>query len=392
LFFQVLDKKNKCVSLYIDSQIKEDYNFDHLTKTWSPSANLKHSGVEYASIWSAGKSLDECCPDHLREEWDYISKKIAAFAKSFKNSKVILDDVCFYELMPERFLKQFCELKNKISAAVFESGKRPSNHDFMVDLVLFLKKLESRSLVLDYNNLDLACTDVRNSLSKIKNSPNYIKYNPWGTVTGRLTTQKDSFPILTLNRQLRPVLQPTNDLFVELDFNAAELRVLFYLLGQEQPDGDIHEWIAANIFDGKYTRDQSKKKVFAWLYNPKAKNKKLNNYLKRDALYDKYYNNGSVSTPFGREIRAPREKAVNYLIQSTTSDLFLSSAIKIDKALQERKSAVSFCIHDSLVIDYSREDKEVVHDLLGVFSNTKFGYFKTNLSMGKDFGAMRKVI
>jgi len=391
LLFQLLDKKNECSSLYINGQFRDDYEQVDLTSTWAPTLTLSDCDLEYASIWARGKTLSDCCPEELKEEWEYINKRIAAFVNSFKNSKIDLDDVCFYDLLPENFLKQFCALKNKISACVFELETKPMNHDFMVELVLFLKKLESRPLLVNYKNLDMTNSQVRNIFSKVKNSPRYVRYNPWGTVTGRLTTTKNSFPILTLNKELRPVLQPKNDCFVELDFNAAELRVLFSLLGQDQPDGDIHEWIAANIFDNKYTRDQSKKKVFAWLYNPKAKNKKLNNYLNRDALYDKYYSNGIVQTPFARDIAVDQDKAVNYLIQSTTSDLFLTSAIEVEKALEGKTSSESFCIHDSLVIDYSKEDRELLPNLMKRFSDTKLGYFKTNLSMGKNFGTMRKI-
>ena len=196
---------------------------------------------------------------------------------------------------------------------------------------------------------------------------------------------------MTLNKELRPVITATNDCLLELDLNAAEIRVLMHLLGQEQPREDIHNWISKNIFDDKYSREQSKKKVFAWLYNPKAKNKKLNKYLNRDALYDKYYKDGFVETPFGRRIKVTEDKAINYLVQSTTSDLFLTSAMKIDKMLKDKKSNVYFCIHDSLVLDYSTEDQAIVEQVVHEFSNTKFGFFNTNLSMGTNFGKMRKL-
>ncbi len=389
MLFQTLDTKKECASVYVGGKITDDYEIDTLTGTWSPSPHYK--GLNYASIWAAGESLDACCPDELKEEWEYVNKKAAAFLNSFRNGKVDLKEVCFYDLIPESFLTQFYSLKNKITSHVFETYKRPSNHDFVSDLILFLKRLESQKLNLDFKNLDMTNSKVRNALPKIKNSPNHVSYNAWGTITGRLTTNKNSFPILTLNRELRPVIRPTNDCFVELDYNAAEIRVLFALLGQDQPSEDVHEWISSNIFDNKYDRDESKKKVFAWLYNPKAKNKKLNDYLNRDALYDKYYIDGKVKTPYGREIQVDEDKAVNYLIQSTTSDLFLTSALKVDKMLQGRKSKVCFCIHDSLVLDYDSSERAIVEEIINQFSNTRYGFFKTNFSLGRDFGSMRKV-
>jgi len=187
------------------------------------------------------------------------------------------------------------------------------------------------------------------------------------------------------------VLKPNNDLFVEFDYNSAELRVLLGLLGQDQPEEDIHSWISKNIFDDKYTRDETKKKVFAWLYNAKAKNKKLNERFKRDKVLAKYWTSDHVKTCFHRKILADRDHALNYIIQSTTSDLFLTSAMKIDKMLNNKGSFISFCIHDSLIIDFSKEDRDMIDDLISSFSCTRFGSFKTNLSIGKDFGHMKRV-
>jgi len=392
LIFQTLDNKNECAAIYIDGRITNDFNIADLTATWAPSLHFADQTLDCALIRANGASLDDVCPEDLKKTWQTINKKAIAFSNSFKNSHINLNDVCFYDLLPKKFLLEFYGLKNDITQHVIKSYARPKNDSFMQELLIFLKKIENVNLNLNFKNLNMTDIKVRRSFSKIKDAPSKISYNPWGTVTGRLTTNKDSFPILTLNKELRPVVNAANDCLLELDFNAAEIRVLMSLLGQEQPNEDIHNWISKNIFGNKYNRDQSKKKVFAWLYNPLAKNKKLNQYLNRDALYDKYYNNGFVETPFGRKIEVSEDKAINYLIQSTTSDLFLTSAMRVDKMLEGKKSNVCFCIHDSLVLDYSKEDQAIVEQVVQEFSNTKFGFFNTNLNMGKNFGMMRKLI
>ena len=111
----------------------------------------------------------------------------------------------------------------------------------------------------------------------------------------------------------------------------------------------------------------------------------------RQDVLDKYYNGQFVETPYDRRIEVDREKALNYVIQSTASDLFLTSAMKIDKMLQEKKSFVAFCVHDSLVLDVSIEDKAMLNVLTKQFSETKFGYFKANISIGKNYGSMKRV-
>ena len=59
--------------------------------------------------------------------------------------------------------------------------------------------------------------------------------------------------------------------------------------------------------------------------------------------------------------------------------------------LDNKKSKIAFCVHDSLVIDVAKGEKDLISELVKIFSQTKFGILKTNLSMGKNFGNMRKI-
>ena len=47
-------------------------------------------------------------------------------------------------------------------------------------------------------------------------------------------------------------------------------------------------------------------------------------------------------------------------------------------------------IHDSMVIDFSRDDKEILPELMDVFGNTDMGKFKVNASLGTNFGNMKR--
>ncbi len=391
LLFQALDNKDECYKIFCDDGLHSDYDVSSLTHTWYITDNMSRFDVEYAKIWALGKDLEAVCPESLLPRWNSVRNQAKVFIKTFTEAKINLDDVCFYDLVPDSFLLEYYGVKNEITKHVFETFDKPKNYDFMKNLIIFLRELEKNEILVSLENLSFENSKVRSSVGKLKNTSKKISFNPWGTVTGRLTTNKNSFPILTLNKELRHAVVPKNDLFLELDYNAAEIRTLFGLLGQDQPEIDIHEWISKEIFNSKYSRDESKVKVFGWLYNPKAKNKKLNDYLNRDKIMEKYYIGNKVHTPYNRDIEADKDKALNYLIQSTSSDMFLNSAMKVSKLLKDKKSFISFCIHDSLVIDVSAEDKKIIDNLVSVFSDTKFGKMKTNLSLGKNFGDMRKI-
>ena len=51
----------------------------------------------------------------------------------------------------------------------------------------------------------------------------------------------------------------------------------------------------------------------------------------------------------------------------------------------------AFIIHDSIVLDCSKADTQIINDVINEFSATPFGNFLTNVSAGKNFGEMKKI-
>ena len=92
-----------------------------------------------------------------------------------------------------------------------------------------------------------------------------------------------------------------------------------------------------------------------------------------------------------RIISADKHHALNYLIQSTTSDIVLSRAFKIAEKLKDKNSFISFTLHDSIIIDFDDSERELVEELLNIFSQTPLGKFQVNLSAGKSYGDMRRI-
>ena len=177
---------------------------------------------------------------------------------------------------------------------------------------------------------------------------------------------------------------------MSLDYNGAELRTVLALGDEPQPDWDIHQWNAKNVFGGVLSREESKEKFFAWLYNPESDAISSDLY-NRDKILSNYYLDGRIQTPAGRSIAVEQRKAFNYLIQSTTADMVLRQLIKVYEALKGHKSYVAFAIHDSLVIDLAKEDKHLLKNIFNVFSKTDLGEFLISVKAGKNFGQMREI-
>jgi hypothetical protein len=392
MIFQVLDDKRHCASFYINGEIffEEPPKEASLTATWAHSPHIS-GDVRYAQLYANGVSLSESCPEEYLDEWNNISHKMRAFMKSFETSKVSLDENCIYDLIPKKFLMEHCELKNIICKHVLENYEKPSNYEFLADVAKVLSSIERRKLNLNFKNLGASLSDpyIRAFWKKHKDSEQFIRYNLFGTKTGRLSTTKTSFPIHNLKKELRPIIEPVNDYLVEFDFNAAELRTLLSLSDIPQPVEDIHDWNVNNIFLGSMTREDAKKKVFSWLYNPDSKDMSFNKFYDRDKVCKKYYSNGVITTHFGRRIESDDRHALNYIIQSTTSDLLLKRMVELDKSLKSMKSFISFTVHDNIVLDMSADELYLIPELVKKFSDTELGKYRANMSVGKNYGNMR---
>ena len=380
MLFQALDYKQFCRLFYMGGELHTGFDPQKMTKTWQYSGHLEGRSIEYASLYCNGRSVDDMCPKHLQSKWAELRKKKTAYMKSLNIARVDINDVCVYELLPWRFLKEYCETKNKITQYVLDTHSRPTNYNFYKELTEVLLDISRNPLYIN----DLSYPNVN------------IKYNIFGTRTGRLTTFKNSFPILTLKKENRNIIEPSNKYFLELDYNSAELRVMYALQRMwsdepvVQPQEDMHEWNIKNIFNGM-SRDEAKKAIFAWLYNPSSRNDLAEQFYNRKiALKMSNWDGSSIKNHFERRIDVDERRAVNYLLQSTLSDLFLRKKIKIYKMLKGRSSRIAFSVHDSLVIDMSLEDTDIVQHLVEEFAETPFGKFKVNVNVGNDYGNLRK--
>jgi len=391
VYFQAIDDKSQCVGVYYDGHLVFDDNempksFEN-GKTWKYSGSITDDSVKYGWLVSGGKNLSESCPDHLKDKLEKQQRKMRAFKKSFELAKIDFREHCFFDLVPHDFLKEFLEIKNQITQHVFENFETPEVYDHLAAVEKLLYKIR-------YNELNVNVTDCRGIMAnynfrkaanKILNNSKYIDYNLFGTVTGRLSTYPGSFPMLTMNKELRMLVKPQNDWFVSLDYNGAEARTVLSLLNIEQPDCDVHEWNLKNILSSNVkTRDEAKKTFFSWLYNPESKTIQSSLY-DRDKLIEKHYENEFVNTPFGRKIKVDKYKALNYLIQSTTADLVNDRAVQIDRLLQGKKSFVSHIVHDEVVVDLHDDDRAMVRDIEKVFSNNKIGKYVTNIKAAKNY-------
>ena len=246
--FQTFDDKEKCILIYQNEQFHSSLENLDLSTTWSYANYLSHKDIEYAQLWVQGSALDEVCPSHLHAGLKGVEERLKAFIRSCSEANINLNEICFYELVPENFLKDYATIKNEITEHVLTNHTRPANYAHTLKIVKVLSDIKYRPLHVDLTKMKKGALKDRNMFKTLSSCQRNVVYNPFKTITGRLATKSHTFPVLTLSREYRNVVKPTHDWLFELDFNAAELRTVLALLGEKQPAEDLHEWNIKNLF------------------------------------------------------------------------------------------------------------------------------------------------
>ena len=383
MYFQTLDDKTECVGVYAEGALYfKDFPTD-LTKTWKYTGSITDPAIEYAWLLCNGFALEEVCPDFLKERLESSQRRFRAYLKSFEIGRIRLREHCFFDLVPEDFLLEFCDVKNEITKFVFENYEKPENYDHLRSVQQLLHKIKYQNVNINIEGCRALYQSTlgRKKANDILKRGHYIDYNLFGSITGRLTTNRGSLPVLTIKKEFRQLIKPHLDWFISLDYNGAEVRTFLELSGKEQPQDDIHEWNIKHVIKEDVDRYTAKQRFFSWLYNPDSDKIKTNIYDK-EKLLDKWYVNGYIITPHKRKMKVERRKALNYLIQSTTADRVLERAVAIDKILENKKSFISHIVHDEIVIDLCDEERDILSEVKKAFEKDGF---MTNINAGKNY-------
>tara|TARA_R100000353_G_scaffold80625_1_gene60740 strand:- start:32 stop:1231 length:1200 start_codon:yes stop_codon:yes gene_type:complete len=396
MLFQTLDSKQECIGIYTDQRLffDEDTFPDNLSATWSYTPRWRDA--EIASLYLEGKDVQSVLPEYLKDDWDDILSRLEAFRRYLKTSQVSRAENCFYDLVPDRFLVDYCEVKNRITSYVLKNVKRPLRYGFYHHVAHLLHKIRGQKLLFDHRKI---ASHNKQGISRIFDAPPHIRYIQFGTKTGRLTTHPESFPILTLKKELRSFVRPVNDMFIEIDFNGCEIRTLLGLLEKSQPEEDVHDFHIQNVFGPNTDRNDAKRLFFAWLYGAKKgispdHRKQLEKFYSPNSLLQKYWNGQEVVTPYGKKIiDVDKHHALNYLIQSTAAELSLKQFVKVNHYLEQRKakSFISMILHDSIILDVSTSEMNLMEAICYLVRSTNFGHFRLNVSGGESLDKMEKL-
>tara|TARA_B100000214_G_scaffold88339_1_gene60761 strand:+ start:3786 stop:4913 length:1128 start_codon:yes stop_codon:yes gene_type:complete len=373
MIVQALDIKDNCKGVFFDGHLMTN---DYQQKISEAKYAWKYSGIfegmshDFLYILTRGAPLEEFSKE--KQQFREVKQILEAHQRASVTAKVEMSENCFYDLLPAGLLSRYFLLRERAMINLLENRNFAEDKQILHKAHILTSRLSRRQIL-------------------VNSVPRQISYNIFGTKTGRFTNSRTSVPILTMKRDDRGGLSPKNSVFLELDYNAAELRTLLALQGTAQPEEDLHFWNMKNIYSSKMTRDEAKRKIFAWLYNSKLHDKQIEGIYNREHVQSQFWSSGYISTPFGRKIEVERKNSLNYLLQSTTNDIVIENALKISEALKGKRSFVCFTMHDSVVLDFCRSETKLLKDIKGLFMNNRLGRYPCNIAIGKNYGAMRKV-
>lgn len=391
----------------------------------------------FAEMAYFGIKVDLNYVEELKNEYDPLRDRLEkvmqayAMARKFDANQVVKNpEWPFLNVRSPKqllyFVNNFCGLNTDTTDAKFM--EKNAGHEFIEMLDRF-RKVDHLMKTYVEGIVDDVWPDKRVH-------PDFVH----GTVTGRTTIQHP--PLQTLPgddfaeqmdvKSIRKLFVSEEGYkFVHSDYSQLEIRVAWHITGDEGlgkavMSKDMHRTMAAAIYhkDPKditdYERSRSKLVTFGMMYGRQAPSLAvgmkctveeaqafLDAYEAQFPVYfgwwraqqDSAINDGLLTTTFGRrrrwtlitpEIeRAVRNQAVNFPIQSTASDICLSSLIKLNKMLKEKGwGRALFSVHDSVELEIKNEVVEeaavIVKDIMEHPFEKSCAVFKVKLGYGDN--------
>lgn len=359
--------------------------------------------MEYDGVFVSKKELEQM-GEEMKEKIEEISKEIYDLAGCTFNisSPQQLGEVLFEKLGLPHGKKG----KNGYSTAVDVLNKLSSKHPIIE------KILEYRM----YNKL--YTTYIEGLIHSImEDGKVHTIYMQVLTRTGRLSSIEPNLQNIPARNEYgrlikKAFLPSENSIIVSSDYSQIELRILAHMAGISElihafsSGRDIHIKTASDIFhveESMVTKDMrriAKAVNFGIIYgissfglssnvgiSPKEAKGFIDHYLQTypgiqeymDKTIQNAYNDGYVTTLCGRKrviqelknsnymIRSSGERmALNTPIQGTSADIIKKAMVVLSHKMKEKnlKSKMILQIHDELVFDVLKEEKEVMLPLI----------------------------
>lgn len=282
-------------------------------------------------------------------------------------------------------------------------GKETYNNIYD-DLIIEYKNVEEKGLLINEKVLDKHF-ELNWKPYSIKDNVIYTYYNLYN-LTSRPTNSFNSINFLAINKdnKSRESFYPINNMFIEYDFDGYHLRLIADLIKYTIDNTkSIHTILGAEYFKkdeiSEEEYQESKAITFKQIYGGIDKQYEHIEFFQKIKKYiwdtwNEFKKVGLITLPTGRILRLDKmdninpQKLFNYIIQNleTKSNVYILK--EINKLLKDKKSFISLIVYDSLLLDFSIEDKKDV--LLGIKNIINSFNLTSKIKYGNNYDSLQK--
>ena len=297
-----------------------------------------------------------------------LSKLYESCEKAYEKVKDVID----YEI-PEGF-----DFYNKLATNVFYLLEQGGLGTYYKE---FNEQFKPRDPL--YNSLDnsvLTYYNLYNATSRPTNAFNSV-----------------NFAAIPKGIEYRKCFRPTNDYFVEFDFDGYHLRLLAEQIDYELTEESAHKQLAKQYFNKEEITDEeyseAKQINFHAIYGKIPEKyafldvfEKIQGFIEH--LWTEYETNGRIlapisNKPFTKELKDMNpQKLMNYVMQSLETSRNILILKDVLQYLKDKKTKVVLYTYDALLFDFAQEDgKETLNKIQEILESggkypVKFKYAK----------------
>tara|TARA_R110002153_G_scaffold246237_1_gene401868 strand:- start:542 stop:1870 length:1329 start_codon:yes stop_codon:yes gene_type:complete len=304
------------------------------------------------------------------------------------------------KIIPITKLYERCEVKYDCIEEYIDKKNIPTGFDFYNNIatnVFYL--LEQQGLGVETKPF-IDKFKPRNPIYNLSNNRVFTSYNLYNS-TSRPTNAFNSvnFAAIPKDSEYRNCFTPTNNFFVEFDFDGYHLRLLCDQINYQLTSESAHKQLAKNYFGTDDITDDQYKEAkqinFQAIYGKipeEHKNleifKLVQEYI--DNMWSVFKEIGIVCNPqsgkgFTDELKDMHPaKLMNYMMQSLETSNNILILKEVLRYLRNKKTFISLYTYDAILFDFSKEDgKETLEDIKKIMEQkgkfpVKFKY-STNL-------------
>jgi len=272
------------------------------------------------------------------------------------------------EIIPISKHYEKCQCLYECVKSVFELE---TNTQFQEKLISAYKKVEENPIGIVPEKFLQKYNAFSENFSKSGNAV-YSYYNLYN-LTGRPTNSFNGVNFLAIpkDKEFRECFVPTNDYFVEFDFDSYHLRLIGNLIGFEWGNQSIHAELGKKYFEkAELTQEEyaeSKTITFKQLYGGvDNKYKRIEFFEKMDAyvqsVWENYKRQGAIALPTGRILKWSKDmnrlKLFNYVVQNQETLANVYKICNINQYIDQNKLATKLVLitYDSFLLDFSESD------------------------------------